>query len=239
MNKNNSMKSKLTSALMALLIGSVTTVCASTLKLDATGVDVKDSSGVSVSKNLGAKFGYFASGFTATAANLAQWDENFISMNGQWSFSTKRFQISLNAGDLNVGSGSQTGSTAYGVTIPANTPLYLLVSNTAYSGTPNTSSSANADYLLPQAGITAGTTEYALLTDSTWRMITASATDLTTTPLGFTANTAVSGGFGLYNSGTQAITLASSLAVVPEPSVASLLALGTVGLVALRARRKS
>jgi len=222
-----------------LLLVSVGSVSASTLKLDATGVDVKNSSGVSVSTNLGAKFGYFASGFTATTANLAQWDENFISMNGQWTASTKRFQISLVAGDNNIGGGTSTGTTFYGVAIPANTPLYLLVSNTAYSSTPTTNSSANADYLLPQAGITAQTTQYALLTDASWKMITASALDTGTTTLGFTVNTAISGGFGVYNSGTQAITLASSLAVVPEPSIASLLALGTVGLVALRARRKS
>jgi hypothetical protein len=234
-NKNNNTKLNVKALMAMLLVAAVGSVNASTLKLDATGYDVKTAAGVSISTNLGAKFGYFASGFTATSANLAQWDENFISMNGQWAFSTKRFQISLNAGDLNVGSGSQTGSTAYGVTIPVNTPLYLLVSNTAYSSTPSTSSSANADYLLPQAGITAGTTQYALLTDSTWKMITASATDLTTTTLGFTAGTAISGGFGSYNTATSAITLNA----IPEPSSASLLAFGVAGLVALRARRKS
>ena len=232
-NKNNNTKLNVKALMAMLLVAAVGSVNASTLKLDATGYDVKTAAGVSISTNLGAKFGYFASGFTATSANLAQWDENFISMNGQWAFSTKRFQISLNAGDLNVGSGSQTGSTAYGVTIPVNTPLYLLVSNTAYSSTPSTSSSANADYLLPQAGITAGTTQYALLTDSTWKMITASATDLTTTTLGFTAGTAISGGFGSY--AASAITLQA----IPEPSSASLLALGVAGLVALRVRRKS
>jgi hypothetical protein len=234
-NKNNNTKLNVKALMAMLLVAAVGSVNASTLKLDATGYDVKTAAGVSISTNLGAKLGYFASGFTATSANLAQWDENFISMNGQWAFSTKRFQISLNAGDLNVGSGSQTGSTAYGVTIPVSTPLYLLVSNTAYSGTPSTSSSANADYLLPQAGITAGTTQYALLTDSTWKMLTASATDLTITTLGFTAGTAISGGFGSYNTATSAITLNA----IPEPSSASLLALGVAGLVALRVRRKS
>jgi len=238
MNQNSSMKYIVKAVVTMLIVISVGSVSASTLKLDATGYDVKSASGVSVSTNLGAKFGYFASGFTATTANLAQWDENFISMNGQWTASTKRFQISLVAGDLNVGGGTQTGTTAYGVSIPVNTPLYLLVSNSAYNSAANTSTSSNADYLLPQAGITAQTTQYALLTDASWKMITASALDTSTTTLGFTANTGISGGFGLFNTGTSTITLAS-LAVVPEPSVASLLALGTVGLVALRARRKS
>lgn len=224
-------------AVMAMLIvTSVGSVSASTIKIDSSGYDVKTAAGVSVTTNLGAKFGFFASGFTATSANLNQWDENFISMNGQWTASSKRFNISLNAGDGNLGTGSQTGSTAYGVAVPFNTQLFVLISNVAYSGTPNTSSAANVDYLLPQAGITAGTTQYALLTDSSWKMITASATDLTTTTLGFTANTAISGGFGLYNSATSTVTLN---AIIPEPSSASLLALGMAGLVALRARRKS
>jgi hypothetical protein len=42
-------------------------------------------------------------------------------------------------------------------------------------------------------------------------------------------------GFGIIHS----IQSTVNLAAVPEPSVASLLALGTVGLVALRVRRKS
>jgi len=234
-NKNNNTKF-IVKALMAMLfVAAVGSVNASTLKLDATGFDVKSAAGVSVSTNLGAKFGYFASGFTATSANLAQWDENFISMNGQWTASSKRFQISLVAGDNNVGGGTATGTTAYGVTIPVNTPLYLLVSNSAYNSAASTNASTNADYLLPQAGITAATTQYALLTDSSWKMLTASALDVTTTVLGFTVNTGISGGFGSYNSATSTITLNA----IPEPSSASLLALGVAGLVALRARRKS
>jgi hypothetical protein len=237
-NQNNSTKLILKTVMAMLLVASVGSVNASTLKLDSgtvTGIDVKSAAGVSVSTNLGAKFGYFASGFTATSANLAQWDENFISMNGQWTASSKRFQISLVAGDNNIGGGTASGTTAYGVTIPVNTPLYLLVSNAAYNSAANTSASVNADYLLPQAGITAATTQYALLTDASWKMMTATALDTTTTVLGFTVNTGISGGFGSYNSATSAITLNA----IPEPSSASLLALGVAGLVALRARRKS
>jgi len=235
-NKNNNTNLTVKALMAILLVAVVGSVNASTLKLDSgtvTGYDVKSAAGVSVSTSLGAKFGYFASGFTATSANLAQWDENFISMNGQWTASSKRFQISLVAGDGNIGGGTQTGSTFYGVSIPVNTPLYLLVSNVAYNSAANTSSAVNADYLLPQAGITAGTTQYALLTDSTWKMITATALDTGTTLLGFTANTGISGGFGSY--AASAITLQA----IPVPSSASLLALGVAGLVALRARRKS
>jgi hypothetical protein len=233
-NKNNNTKLKVKALMAMLLVAAVGSVNASTLKLDATGIDVKSAAGVTItSGTYGAKFGYFQSGFTATSANLALWDENFISMNGSWAASTKRFQISLVAGDGNIGGGTQTASTFYGVSIPVNTPLYLLLSNVTASSAGNTNSSVNADYLLPQAGITAQTTQYALLTDSSWKMITASALDTGTTLLGFTANTAISGGFGAYSA--NAITLNA----IPEPSSASLLAIGVAGLVALRARRKS
>ena len=232
MNNKNSI-SMLKAVIAMLLVASIGPVSASTLKLDATGIDVKNSTGISISTNLGAKFGYFASGFSATSANLAQWDENFISMNGQWTASSKRFQISLVAGDGNIGGGTQTGSTFYGVSIPVNTPLYLLVSNSTYASAANTNSASNADYLLPQAGITAGTVQFALLTDASWKMISASALDTATTTLGFTANTAISGGFGTFSA--NAITLNA----IPEPSSASLLAIGMAGLVALRVRRKS
>jgi hypothetical protein len=235
-NKNNNTKLNVKALMAMLLVASVGSVSASVLKLDATGIDVKSAAGVSFTTgNYGAKLGFFQSGFTATSGNLALWDENFISMNGSWGASAKRFQVSLTAGDGNVGGGSQSGSTAFGISIPINTPLYLLVSNVAASSAGNTNSSANADYLLPQAGITAQTTQYALLTDSTWKMISASALDLSTTTIGFTANTAIFGGFGSYNSVTSAITLNA----IPEPSSASLLALGVAGLVALRIRRKS
>jgi len=235
-NKNNNTNLTVKVLMAILLVAVVGSVNASTLKLDATGIDIKTAAGVTItSGTYGAKFGYFQSGFTATSANLAQWDENFISMNGSWAAATKRFQISLVAGDGNVGGGTQSGTTFYGVSIPVNTPLYLLVSNVTASSAGNTNSSANADYLLPQAGITAGTTQYALLTDSTWKMISASALDTGTTTLGFTANTGISGGFGSYNTATSAITLNA----IPEPSSASLLAFGVAGLVALRARRKS
>jgi hypothetical protein len=78
---------------------------------------------------------------------------------------------------------------------------------------------------------------FAVLTDSTWRI---PAFDLGTsvTTFGLTASTTALAGSYNYGSGNQTIGLVN-LAAVPEPSVASLLALGTVGLVALRARRKS
>ena len=77
----------------------------------------------------------------------------------------------------------------------------------------------------------------AVLTDSTWVMPTLEF-GLTVTTFAPTANALAVVGSYSFGGGNQVATLAS-LAAVPEPSVASLFALGTVGLVALRARRKS
>jgi len=78
---------------------------------------------------------------------------------------------------------------------------------------------------------------FAVLTDTTWKI---PSFDLGTSVTTFSLNTTTSALAGTYsfNGGAQIIGL-TNLAAVPEPSVASLFALGTVGLVALRARRKS
>jgi hypothetical protein len=56
----------------------------------------------------------------------------------------------------------------------------------------------------------------------------------------FSTGTVAQVGSYSYGGGNETIGLANlSLSAIPEPSVASLLALGTVGLVALRVRRKS
>ena len=64
--KNNNAKHVMKAILAVLLLTLVGAVNAETLLLSAAGVDVKSSTGVSIGTNLGAKFGYFASGFTAT-----------------------------------------------------------------------------------------------------------------------------------------------------------------------------
>jgi len=77
----------------------------------------------------------------------------------------------------------------------------------------------------------------AVLTDSTWVMPTL-VFGLTETLYAPTANAVAVVGSYNFAGGNQIVTL-TNLAAIPEPSVASLLALGTVGLVALRVRRKS
>jgi len=77
---------------------------------------------------------------------------------------------------------------------------------------------------------------FAVLTDSTWR-IPAFDLGTSTTTFGLTASTTALAGSYNFGGGTQTIGLVA--AAIPEPSSASLLALGVAGLVALRVRRKS
>ena len=86
--------------------------------------------------------------------------------------------------------------------------------------------------------------EIGIFTDSTWTIpLTASAPmTVGTAALGNSASEILLGTYTDYASGIDLISSAAiskTLTVIPEPSSASLLALGVAGLVALRARRKS
>ena len=107
--------------------------------------------------------------------------------------------------------------------------LAIFASNSADSQTLNWSLTAGG---AKQASVVA----YAVLTDASW-IAPLFANNATPVDFTFTANTqAVLGSFSggaPLGAGIQTITM------IPEPSSASLLALGVAGLVALRARRKS
>ena len=107
--------------------------------------------------------------------------------------------------------------------------LAIFASNSANSQALNWS-------LTPGGAKQASVVAWAVLTDTSW-IAPAFANNATIVPFTFTANTqavigSFSGGADL-GAGFQTITM------IPEPSSASLLALGMAGLVALRIRRKS
>jgi hypothetical protein len=131
--------------------------------------------------------------------------------------SVKELMITLN----------QTSNSTYA--IGSKMALAIFASNSANSQALSWSLTAGG---AKQAAVTA----WAVLTDSSWVApsfaVNGNAVDFT-----FTANTqAVQGSFSggaVGGAGIQTITM------IPEPSSASLLALGVAGLVALRVRRKS
>ena len=87
-------------------------------------------------------------------------------------------------------------------------------------------------------------TEIGIFTDSSWTIPGSASAPLTigTAALGNSASEILLGTYTDYASGSDLISSAAiskTLTVIPEPSSASLLALGVAGLVALRVRRKS
>jgi hypothetical protein len=156
---------------------------------------------------------------------------------GLWNAGTATFSQaivnSLSAGYVDLGTPkeltitlNQTSNSTYAA--GTSMALAIFASNSADSQALNWSLTANG---AKQASIVA----WAVLTDSTWVAPTfannASPVDLT-----FTANTqAVLGSFSGGAAGGDGL---QTITMIPEPSSASLLALGVAGLVALRARRK-
>ena len=156
---------------------------------------------------------------------------------GQWDAGTATFNQAivntLNAGyvdlsgtELAVALNQTTTATYASGSFMA---LAIFASNSADSQTLSWS-------LTPGGAKQASVVAYAVLTDTSW-IAPAFANNANDVPFTFTANTqAVIGSFSggaVDGAGIQTITM------IPEPSSASLLALGMAGLVALRARRKS
>ena len=156
---------------------------------------------------------------------------------GQWNSGTATFNQaivnSLNAGYADLSAPelaialNQTTTTTYAS--GSLMALAIFASNSA-------DSQALSWSLTPGGAKQASVVAWAVLTDASW-IAPAFANNAIDVPFTFTANTqAVIGSFSggaAGGLGTQTITM------IPEPSSASLLALGMAGLVALRARRKS
>jgi len=208
---------------------------------------IKNAAGTQLSNstdNLVA-IGYFATGFTATTANYDNWLSNFKGVGGYHKlttgtqtgglgFNTVSAAITVTpvAGPENepdfgtfdftatVGvsqGGARLGGLAIGEALPEGKAFSLVIFNAA------TSAAAT------QAGVFTGTSAWAITTQ-----FDNSSPDLTDFSLPAASFTAVVG-----SSSTTSGDRFFQLATIPEPSSASLLALGVAGLVALRARRKS
>ena len=158
---------------------------------------------------------------------------------GQWDAGTATFNQAIvnsaNAGYVDLTPSAeelsitlnQTTTTTYAS--GSLMALAIFASNSADSQTLSWSLTAGG---ARQSSVVA----YAVLTDASW-IAPIFANNASDVPFTFTANTqAVIGSFSggaALGSGIQTITM------IPEPSSASLLALGMAGLVALRVRRKS
>ena len=158
---------------------------------------------------------------------------------GQWDVGTATFNQAIvntaNAGYVDLAPSAkelsitlnQTTTTTYA--LGSSMALAIFASNSA-------DSQALSWSLTPGGPKQASVVAYAVLTDASW-IAPAFSNSGAFVDFTFTANTqAVIGSFSggaALGAGIQTITM------IPEPSSASLLALGMAGLVALRVRRKS
>jgi hypothetical protein len=210
---------KTTSQIKNILLTGFVAIVATTSNLKAETLSIYDDSFVvngvpslAVGKIISGRWGIWNAG----TATFSQAIVNSLNA-GYADLSAPELAIALN----------QTTTTTYASGVQM--ALAIFASNSADSQALSWSPTPGG---AKQASVVA----WAVLTDASW-IAPAFANNAIDVPFTFTANTqAVIGSFSggaAGGLGTQTITM------IPEPSSASLLALGMAGLVALRARRKS
>jgi len=206
-------------AAVALLVGNAK--AAVTLEGDSSVVTIRNSSLVNVD-TINAYIGYWVNGFAPTSDNLSSWYANFKGIDGGLLVSggSSGYYIRGDSPDISVSLavGLNGAGEAYASIAPINQQLAIIGLNTSDKS----------------AAFTTGTQGFAL-TDVNWKIPTVTAANVGDTfNLNFALTTTAS--VGTFSYGAPSVV---TLAAIPEPSSASLLALGVAGLVALRARRKS
>jgi len=213
MKKPSHMKNILLTGLFAI-VATTSNLKAETLSIYDDSFVVNGVPSLAIGKIISGRWGLWDAGTkTFSQAIVSSLSAGYVDL----SPSAKELSITLN----------QTSNSTYAAGTPV--ALAIFASNSADSQALNWSLTANG---AKQSSIVA----WAVLTDSSW-VIPTFANNAVPVDVTFTANTqAVLGSFSggaAGGLGTQTITM------IPEPSSASLLALGVAGLVALRARRKS
>jgi len=212
---------KTTSQIKNILLTGFVAIVATTSNLKAETISISDTT-------------FVVAGVPALAVNgilSGRW--------GQWNAGTATFSqaivSSLNAGYVDLTPSAKELSITLNQTTPStyaagtSMALAIFASNSA-------DSQALSWSLTPGGAKQASVVAWAVLTDASW-IAPAFANNANDVPFTFTANTqAVIGSFSGGAAGGAGI---QTITMIPEPSSASLLALGVAGLVALRARRKS
>jgi len=179
------------------------------------------------------KLGWFNDAFTPTENNFASWETNFNALTtldgGVTSRGALGYAISSAAGTAlavpqiaaQIVFGRNSAGGDFASTYPSGKTLYLIGSSLL-----NSTTGASGSLYSSTAQFFAATGR-----DSTWLIPTVSAD-------GGSANYALS----VIDAQSDMVVgswASNQITMIPEPSSASLLALGVAGLVALRARRKS
>jgi len=201
------------------------------------------TAGVAIGSYSAVRFGTFTGGFAPTLINSASWFSNFTGVNGYlYSLNSGsnagKLSFSFTGGDGNAISQAVQGNSGVNPStqttglpvLSSGSQLYAIFWNAPYvSNGAGGSTLGNTFY----PGTASNGAQAAILTNTSWIMPTTTGpgTDITAFTLS-AGTTAVVGSLDLANKGI-------TMALIPEPSSASLLVLGMAGLVALRVRRKS
>ena len=201
---------------------------------------VSPSTALAIGNYAAVRFGTFTGGFAPTLANSASWFSNFSGVHGYLGLQNAvsndgRLADSITAGNANAITNYVLGNSGVDLTgtktLAATSQLYAIIWNAPYAT--NTGGVGNIFYPGNLPGAVSNGVQAAILTNTSWIMpaTSGSGTDITAFTLS-AGTTAVIGALDLTNKGI-------TMALIPEPSSASLLALGMAGLVALRVRRKN
>ena len=204
---------------------------------------VSPTAGIAIGNNSAVRFGTFTGGFSPTTANSANWFSNFVGVNGflgvlNATTGAGRLSDTIAAGDGNAISNAVQGNSGVNPSsqltglpvLPQGSQLYAIFWNAPWVTNGSGGSAAGSTFY---PGTASNGAQAAILTNTSWIMPFTSGPDSSTTAYTLSSGTtALVGSFDLTNKGI-------TMALIPEPSSASLLALGVAGLVALRVRRKS
>ena len=179
------------------------------------------------------KLGWFNDAFAPTATNFASWEANFNALTTLGGGATSR-------GALGYGISSAAGATLGAPQIAAQ---IVFGRNSAGGDFASTYPSGKTLYLIGSSILNGTSTASGSLYSSTAQFFAATGGDATWVIPAVAAD----GGsddyaFRVINAQSDMVVgswSSNTITMIPEPSSASLLALGMVGLVALRARRKS
>ena len=166
------------------------------------------------------QFGFFASGFTPTAANASQWLANFTGVTGYYDPSGPEWSAGISTGN----------NTTYAI----NQQLSAIVFNL----------DDDTDLLTALAGGLSGSVQAAIVTNPLWTVVAASGSDPTSYVFDLNGRTVDTGSSQTFTAGASVALVGSinsetsTVALVPEPSTGALMMIGAAGLVALRRLRK-
>ena len=229
---------------LAVALAQVANTNAASVFFESTTFAIRGSDGVQLSNTAVSKvaLGYFADGFSATAANYSSWLSNFKGVTGYHNVLSASQPIGNNIISASVSILTETGP-GYDPDEGNFNYIGRIASSQAgsvigFSANEVIAENKQFSLIVWNSDVISSATQAGVYTGSSW-FISPTYLDNESSAsfnlqFGASVLTSVVGSSD-YTTNARFVQLAA----IPEPSSASLLALGVAGLVALRVRRKS